>query len=65
MSHIPYRTGLKTLKLVLRKVCNLINKYRELWQDFMTAPQLAAADALYETCMAFSEVIDAIFAAET
>lgn len=59
---IPYRTGLKSIRLLLRKVCALINSFREVMATFLTEDQLADIDALYELCMQITAWIDAIFA---
>lgn len=59
---IPYRTGLKSIRLVLRKVCRLINDFREIMATFLTEDQLADIDALYELCMQITTWIDALFA---
>lgn len=61
MAHLPYRTGLPTIKILLRNICRLINKFRELWTDFMTPEQLAKMDELYALCMTIVAIIDELF----
>lgn len=60
MVTIPYRTGLKTIKTILHKVCQLVAKFRPLWLTFMTAPQVAVFDNLVVVCNDVVETIDLI-----
>lgn len=49
-SILPKRTGLKTIKAFLERVCRLIAKWRPLWLTFMSEEQVAQMDALVEVC---------------
>lgn len=65
MAHIPHRTGLKSIKVVLKRVCVWVAKFRETWTDFMTEEQLTVMDNLVSTCHAVTDLIDSIFAADS
>lgn len=61
MSHIPTRTGLKSITHLLHKVCNLIVKFRVVMSHFMTEAQLAKIDELYAVCQDVTAMIEEIF----
>lgn len=53
MSHWPVRTGLVSIHALLRKVCQLIAKYRPVMVEILTEDQLAKVDAVLVACEAF------------
>lgn len=53
MSHIPYRTGLPTLFIIVKAVCNIITKYGDIMQSILTPEQFAYVEALQAACRAF------------
>lgn len=53
MSHWPYRTGLPSLHVLLKKVCQLIAKYRPVMVGILTPTQLEKVDAVLTACEAF------------
>lgn len=65
MVAIPYRTGLFTINALLRKVCQLIVKFRPLWLTFMTTEQVAQMDLLMEVCEEVTAMITALLASDT
>lgn len=65
MAHIPRRTGLSTIRILLRKICSLINKFRHLFGGFMTTEQVDKFEQLYDLCMEIVEIIDTIFQSDT
>lgn len=58
---IPYRTGLKSIRLLLRKTCQLIAKFRDKWNTFLTPTQIAVFDELVTNCNSAVDIIDTIF----
>lgn len=65
MVAIPYRTGLSTINKTLRKVCQLIVKFRPLWLTFMTGEQVAQMDLLMEVCEETTAMIAALLAGDS
>lgn len=61
MPIIPARTGLKSIRLLLRKTCQLIAKFRDKWNVFMTPTQIAVFDELVTNCNAAVDIIDGLF----
>jgi len=58
MSHQPYRTGLTSIRLLLRKVCQLIQKYQVIIFDVLPEGQHTYVTALLTACEAFLENTD-------
>lgn len=57
---IPRRTGLKSIRAFLHKVCRLVAAWRDLWVSFMTEEQLAVFDNLVTVCNDVVALIDSI-----
>lgn len=55
---IPARTGIPTLLGLLKKICRLLQTFRPVVVNFLTAPQLAAWDGLLVACQAFENLIE-------
>lgn len=53
MAHWPYRTGLPSLHALLKKVCQLIAKYRPVMITILTPEQIVKVDAVVTACEAF------------
>lgn len=49
----PTRTGLTSLHKLLRKVCQLIAKYRATLETILNASQMEKVDAVLVACEAF------------
>jgi len=58
---IPKRTGLKSIRAFLHKVCKLIAAWRDLWTTFMTEEQLSQFDNLVVVCNDIVALIDSFF----
>lgn len=60
---IPYnaRLGFKTIRVLLRKVCELIVKYGPRWTGYLTTEQQEKFDTLMAVCEEVVAIIDAIY----
>lgn len=52
---VPYRTGLTTIRLLLRKICDLLTTYDQVIKSVLPAPQHVYVDALKQACEDFLE----------
>jgi len=53
MSHIPYRTGITTIMLLLRKICEVIVSYKHIMLQILPEPQHVYVEALEQACNDF------------
>jgi len=58
MSHVPYRTGITTIKLLLEKVCSLLVKYEEIINLVVPPAQHVYVEALSQACKDFILNVD-------
>jgi len=58
MSHIPYRTGITTIKLLLEKICSLLVKYEEVINLVVPPAQHVYVEALSQACKDFILNVD-------
>lgn len=50
---VPYRTGLTTIRLLLRKVCELLLTYDAVIREVLPENQWVYVDALQQACNDF------------
>lgn len=55
---VPQKTGIPSLLKYLRIICRLLVTFRPVVAGFLTAPQLAAWDALRDACETFETLIE-------
>lgn len=53
MTHIPYRTGVTTIKFLLRKVCDLLLRYGDVIRGFTPTDKHVYIAALMQACEDF------------
>lgn len=58
---MPNRNNLKSVRFWLKRVCVWIAQKRSVYVEWLTAPQLAAIDALVVACEAVVAVIDELY----
>lgn len=58
MAHVPYRTGITTIKLLLKKICDLLVKYGPVIKSLIPEPQHVYVDALMQACVDFQDNVD-------
>lgn len=58
MTHIPYRTGITTIKALLKKVCDLLVRYSAIIKQILPPSQHVYVDALLQACTDFQDNVD-------
>jgi len=53
MAHVPYRTGLTTIRLLLTKVCQLLVQYEQVIYHILPQEQHIYVAALRQACEDF------------
>lgn len=53
MSNIPYRTGITTVKRLLRKICEILITYNDVIKRVTPADKHVYIDALMKACEDF------------
>jgi len=53
VSHIPYRTGITSIKLLLRRVCNILVAFKPVMYAVLPTEQHVYIDALEQACNDF------------
>lgn len=58
MSHIPYRTGLTSIRILIQQVCRLIQKYQTVIFHVLPEEQHVYVNALLTACENFLQNTD-------
>jgi hypothetical protein len=53
MTHIPYRTGIPTIKLLLERVCSLLVRYEDVIKLITPTEKYVYVEAIMQACKDF------------
>jgi len=53
MTHIPYRTGITSVKILLRKICSILTAFKPVMYAVLPEAQHVYVDALEQACNDF------------
>lgn len=58
MTHIPYRTGISTIRVLLTRVCSLIVRYEPVMEKILPDGQMVYVRAVSKACQDFILNVD-------